>query len=63
MVTEEYGAGEDSSLVLLWRGKPIQRDKDKMTLKTLGMKSNQIVAISRQLGRKPLTDMVLVRII
>ncbi len=50
MMAEEYGEGD--LLVLFWKGRPIQRDKDHMTLGELGMKSNHMVAISRQLGQK-----------
>jgi hypothetical protein len=50
MMSREMGMESMSSLVLLWRGRPITRDKDMLTLAELGVKSNQMVAISRQLG-------------
>ncbi len=56
MMAQEYKDLSSPSLVLLWRGKPIEKDKDYLTLKMLGMESNQVVAISRQLSATAVSE-------
>ncbi|KAG5192936.1 hypothetical protein JKP88DRAFT_260827 [Tribonema minus] len=50
MMAAEAGLDSAAQLVLLYRGRPVPREKDYMTLADLDVKSNGMIAISRTLG-------------